>query len=165
MHNHASNCHTINAPWYTDSLHTAKRLRRTRERRWRCSTKQTDKVAYRNQCAVVAKQLSDTKQKYYPNKIIECADDTKTLLVDQHIQQFPSDDNDTHLANIFCDYFKQKIDNFRNDFTLTTETLSQDLKFNHFTPVSIDEIRKIITSYNPTTQQSPVSTIQYRHGS
>ena len=50
-----------NAPWYTDSLHTAKRLRRTLERRWRCSKKQTNKVAYRNLCAVVAKQLSDTK--------------------------------------------------------------------------------------------------------
>ena len=45
-----------NAPWYTDSLHTAKRLRRTLEQRWRCSKKQSDKVA---------KQLSDTIQKYY----------------------------------------------------------------------------------------------------
>ena len=117
-----------NAPWYTDSLHTAKRLRRTLEQRWRCSKKQSDKAAYRNQCAVVAKQLSDTKHKYYSNKITECAGDTKMLhsitnklLVDQHTQQLPSDDDDTHLANTFCDYFTQKIDNIRNNFTLTTE--------------------------------------------
>ena len=30
---------------------------------------------------------------------------TNKLLVDQHTQQLPSDDDDTHLANIFCDYF------------------------------------------------------------
>ena len=111
-----------NAPWYTDSLHTAKRLRRTLERRWRCSKKQTDRVAYTNQCAVVAKQLSDTKQKYYSDKIIECAGDTKMLhsitnklLIDQHTQQLPHDDEDTHLANRFCDYFTQKIDIIRNN--------------------------------------------------
>ena len=34
-----------NAPRYTSSLHTAKRKRRTLERRWRRSRKQTDRVA------------------------------------------------------------------------------------------------------------------------
>ena len=148
----------INAPWYTSSLHTAKRKRTTLERRWRRSRKQTDRVAYRNQCAVVAKQLSDIKQKYYSDKIIECAGDAKMLhsitnklLIDQHTQQLPRDDDDTHLANRFCDYFTQKIDNIRNNFTLTTETeesLSQYIKFDHFRSVSTDEIRKIITTYN-----------------
>ena len=58
----------------------------------------------------------------------------------------------------------QKIDNIRNNFTLTTkteETLPQDIKFDQFRPVSIDEIRKVITSYN----SSPESSIQYQHGS
>ena len=47
--------------------------------------------------------------------------------------------------------FTQKIDNIRNNFNLTTETektLSQDIKFDQFRPVSIDEIRKVITSFN-----------------
>ena len=76
---------------------------------------------------------------------------TNKLLVDQHTQQLPSDHDDTHLANIFCDYFAQNIDNIRNNFTLTTETeeiLPQNIKFDQFRPVSIDEIRKVITSYN-----------------
>ena len=41
--------------------------------------------------------------------------------------------------------------NIRNNFTLTTETeetLSQDIKFDQFRPVSIAEISKVITSYN-----------------
>ena len=145
--------------WYTSSLlHTAKRKRKTLERRWRRSRKQTDRVAYRNQCAVVAKQLSDTKQKYYKAKIIECAgyakmlpSITNKLLIDQHTQQLPHDDDDTHLANRFCDYFTQKIDNIRNNFALTTEpeeSLSQGIKFDHFRSFSTDEIRKIITVYN-----------------
>ena len=87
---------------------------------------------------------------------------TNKLLVDQHTQQLPSDDDDTHLANIFCDYFAQKIDNIRNNFTLTTETeetLPQDIKFDQFRPVSIDEIRKVITSYNSKScELDPIPT-------
>ena len=107
---------------------------------------------------MVAKQLSDTKQKYYSDKIMECAGDAKMLhsitnklMIDQHTQQLPHDDDDTHLANRFCDYFTQKIDIIRNSFTLTTETeeiLSRDIKFDHFRSVFTDEIRKIITAYN-----------------
>ena len=81
---------------------------------------------------------------------------------DSHTQQLPSDDDDTHLANIFCDYFAQKIDNIRNNFTLTTETeetLPQDIKFDQFRPVSIDEIRKVITSYNSKScELDPIPT-------
>ena len=86
---------------------------------------------------------------------------TNKLLVDQHTQQLPSDDDDTHLANIFCDYFMQKIDNIRNNFTLTTETeetLPQDIKFDQFRPVSIDEICKVITSYNSKSRELDPNT-------
>ena len=166
-----------NAPWYTDSLHTAKRLRRTLEQRWRCSKKQSDKVASMCRGSKAAQRYNTEILHYYSNKIIECAGDTKMLhsitnklLVDQHTQLLPSDDDDTRLANIFCDYFTQKIDNIRNNFTLTTETeetLLQDIKFDQFRPVSIDEIRKVITSYNsksceldpiPTYQKKPKKT-------
>ena len=65
-----------------------------------------------------AKQLSDTKQIYYSDMIIECAGDAKMLhsitnklLIDQHTQQLPSYDDETQLANRFCDYFTQNIDN------------------------------------------------------
>ena len=47
---------------------------------------------------------------------------TNKLLIDQHTQQLPSDDDDTLLANRFCNYFTDKIDNIGNNFTLTTET-------------------------------------------
>ena len=129
-----------------------------------------DNLTYKLDSGLIPiKQLSNTKQKYYSNKIIECAGDTKMLhsitnklLVDQHTQQLPSDDDDTHLANIFCDYFAQKIDNIRNNFTLTTETeetLPQDIKFDQFRPVSIDEIRKVITSYNSKScELDPIPT-------
>ena len=94
---------------------------------------------------MVAKQLNNAKQKYYSGKIIEYAGDVKmlhsitnNLLIHQHTQQLPSDDYETHLANRFCDYFTHKIDNIRNNFTLTMETeesLSQDIKFDHFRSV------------------------------
>ena len=65
-------------------------------------------VAYRNQCSIVAKQLNDTKEKYFSDKVDECAGDTKMLhkiadklLVNQHIQLLPTDDDDNLLANAF----------------------------------------------------------------
>ena len=111
-----------NALWYTDPLRTAKRQRRTLERKWRNSKMNIDKVAYRNQCSIVAKPLNDTKEKYFSDKVDECAGDTKMLhkitdklLVNQNIQLLPTDEDDTHLANVFSNYLANKIVNIRKN--------------------------------------------------
>ena len=43
------------------------------------SKSDVDKVQYRNQCAILAKQLSDTKAVYYSTKIHDCAGNPKLL--------------------------------------------------------------------------------------
>ena len=57
---------------------------------------------------IVAKQLKDTKEKYFSDKVDECEGDTKMLpkiteklLVNQHIQLLPTDEDDTHLGGIY----------------------------------------------------------------
>ena len=146
-----------NAPWYTDSLRAAKRERRTLERKWCNSKMNVDKVAYRNQCSIVAKQLNDTKEKYFSDKLDECPGDTKMLhkitdklLVNQHIQLLPTDDDDTHLANVFSNYFANKIDNIRQNFSLPInleQDTPPDIRFDHFRPLSVEELRKVINCY------------------
>ena len=50
-----------NAPWYTEQLRESKRKRKSSERKWRKSKKDSDKIQYRWQCATVAKHLTDAK--------------------------------------------------------------------------------------------------------
>ena len=113
---------------------------------------------YRQQCAVVAKQLNDTKTAYLSEKITKCDGNPKLLhklidklLVNQHQQQFPSHDNDELLANKFAEFFEDKIDKIRSNFTINNideippplDTLCLD----HFRPASYDEVYRLITSY------------------
>ena len=50
-----------NAPWYTNKVCDAKRLRRSYERKWRHSKSEVDRLLYRRQCAVAAKELNCAK--------------------------------------------------------------------------------------------------------
>ena len=91
-----------------------------------------DKVD-RNQCSIVAKQLIDTTEKYFSDKVDECASDTKMLhkitdklLVTQHIQLLLTDEDDTHLANVFSNYFANKINFIKQNFALPIN-LEQDI--------------------------------------
>ena len=158
-----------NAPWYTDPLRATKRLRRTLARKWRNNKMNIDKVAYRYQCSIVAKQLNDTKEKYLSDKVDECAGDTKMLhkitdklLVNQHIQLLPTNDDDTHLANVFSNYFTNKIVNIRQNFSLLInleQDTPADLRFDHFRLLFVEELRKVITSYNnKSCELEPIPT-------
>ena len=60
-----------NAPWYTETVRDAKHLRRTYERKWRRSDCDADKLQYRVQCNVVAKEIYNAKTQYYSTKIAE----------------------------------------------------------------------------------------------
>ena len=105
-----------NAPWYTEEIRNSKRKRRSLEKKWRHSKSDVDKVQYRNQCAILAKQLSDTKAVYYSTKIHDCAGNPKILhkltdklIVGQHQHQLPSSDDDVHLANKFRHFLTTKL--------------------------------------------------------
>ena len=76
-----------NTSWYTEALRDAKRCRRTKERKWRRTNSKADRLQYRQQCAVVAKQLSDTKTEYLSDKITTCNCNPKLLhkLIDKSL--------------------------------------------------------------------------------
>ena len=87
---------------------------------------------------------------------------TDKLLVNQHIQLLPTDDDDTHLANTFSNYFDNKIDNIRQNFSLPInleQDTPPDIRFDHFRPLSVEELRKVITSYNnKSCELDPIPT-------
>ena len=116
-------------------------------------------AAYRKQCAEVAKQLNRCKTHCYSNRVEECHNDQKslfkitdTLLVNQHQSKLPTYDDETLLANNFCNFFHAKIETIRANFNSEDldrqeETLT-DMKFRKFRPATLDEIRALILSCN-----------------
>ena len=77
-------------PWYTDTLHEAKHLRRKLERRWKKNRLTVNHQIYRDQCIVVNKLLKQTRIAYYSEKITACAYDQKGIYIclvtaDQHL--------------------------------------------------------------------------------
>ena len=158
-----------NAPWYTEEIRNSKRKRRSLERRWRHSKSDVDKVQYRNQCAILAKQLSDTKAAYYSTKIHDCAGNPKLLhkltdklIVGQHQHQLPSSDDDVHLANKFSHFFDDKINVIRNRFQLNSSALEESFSgenLENIRPATDEEVKALILSYsNKSCELDPIPT-------
>ena len=158
-----------NAPWYTEEIRNSKRKRRSLERKWRHSKSDVDKVQYRNQCAILAKQLSDTKAVYYSTKIHDCAGNPKLLhkltdklIVGQHQHQLPSSDDDVHLANKFSHFFDDKINVIRNRFQLNSSALEESFSgenLENIRPATDEEVKALILSYsNKSCELDPIST-------
>ena len=158
-----------NAPWYTEEIRNSKRKRRSLERKWRHSKSDVDKVQYRNQCAILAKQLSDTKAVYYSIKIHDCAGNPKLLhrltdklIVGQHHHQLPSSDDDVHLANKFSHFFDNKISIIRNRFQLNSSAVEESFSgenLENIRPATDEEVKALILSYsNKSCELDPIPT-------
>ena len=148
------------APWYTDEVDEAKRVRRQKERRMRYSQLAVDKQIYADQCKHVADLLLSSKQTYYTNEIMSNAGDQKSLfgvlnklMHRRQEQPLPSHESLTDLANRFADFFEDKILHIRSNLEdqrkqLTTHELDVcDVvppSLSEFRPASQDEIRKMI---------------------
>ena len=90
-----------NSPWYTEAIREAKKKRRSLERTWRRSKKETHRNAYR-----CIRMSEEAKTIYYTDKIMSCHDDQKQLfkitnhlLEDQHIVKLPQHISDLDLVN------------------------------------------------------------------
>ena len=137
-------------------MRDSKQLRRNLERKWRRSQQQSDRDAYRKQCAEVAKQLNGCKTHYYSKQLEECHNDQKsvfkitdTLLVNQHQSKLPASD-DVLLAKNFNNFFRDKIKIIRANLSCEElemqEDMLTDMKLINFRPATSDEINLIILS-------------------
>ena len=110
-----------NAPWYSEDLRMAKRSRRKLERKWLCSRLTVDHQIYREQCALVAKLLHQTKIAYFSSKVAECEGDQKKLFkIAKHLlgerseAVLPTHSLPCDLAEKFNTFFVQKISLIRD---------------------------------------------------
>ena len=120
-----------NTKWHTEKLRTAKQDRRKSKRKMRKSKLTVDIQIYREKCNFVSKLLLKTKK--LTDKIEEIENDSKQLVkLTNNIMGktketiLPSIEDQHQLANRFGGFFLGKIDNIRNDLSLTRGSSPND---------------------------------------
>ena len=151
-----------NTEWYSDELRAAKRDRRKAERRMRKSNLTVHREMFRDTC-LKTNTLLKCKKDYFSKKISEIEHDqkqlyrlTNNLMGNKRDVILPSHHDEKALADKFCEFFVGKISTIRDNLAATNnsssdncDTMRADIKFDgeplrSFSPVSSDELRKII---------------------
>ena len=144
-------------PWFSNSLNQLKRERRKLEREWQLSGSVFDYEQFKEVRNSYNNQLYRAKAGFFNDKTLNCGNDYKSLfrvINDILHTKKPSilPDHDCHreLAERFSVYFMSKIVSIRNSLSsstpeVTVHTPSASCSWDSFTPVSEDDIRKVIS--------------------
>lgn len=140
-------------PWYNDSIHSQRQIRRRLERKWRKTKAATDWQAYETQCQLVVQTIRQAKQAYYKEKLIASPSDAYQVvnsLLQVNNTQLPSCATDADLADRFVNFFMDKVTKIRS-FLDSCATDDQDgevsvcpHKLTSFVPITQDDLRKLI---------------------
>ncbi len=66
-------------PWFDDGIRSARRQRRSLERRWRHTKLEIHKQMYRPQCDVVSAEIDKARNSYYRSEIQKNMGDSRTI--------------------------------------------------------------------------------------
>ena len=148
------------APWFDAEYKEARRRRRKAEKEYKRSGLEHHKNAFINVRKETTTLAFNKKRDYFATKIDQSNGNSKVLfnclntLVDSKKEAvLPSHDSPLELAEKFKIYFRDKIKNIRESFTLTIEEDSQKIYFSgnsplaSFHPTTEEEIRSIIKTY------------------
>ena len=129
------------------------------ERKWRRSRLATDRQLYEHQHQVVIQLMETAKMDFYSSAVDQCSSDMKALyrLINKLLHRkgdpiVPTSSSDEDLAESFSSYFFDKILRIRNDLEPYVResaddhdsTSSGESHLRDFSPVSIEEVRKLI---------------------
>ena len=113
-------------PWYNNSIHTERRVRRRLERKWKKSNSAFDEQAYRSQKEHVNKLITDSKIMYFSDKCTNCNIKDMyaiiNVLLNKTAQVLPDCDSNTKLADNFLSSFKDKVDTIRSNVSSHPDT-------------------------------------------
>ena len=148
-----------NTPWYTEDIQEAKRRRRKAERKWRSSGLAIDLDILRTERVRMNKICAEAKAKYYQDKIAETAKDQKSLfkfadqlLCKQKDIRLPTHQNAEFLANMFAQFFTDKIQVIRDSFppiVIDGEPETEpESTMTSFQPISSESLKKTILAGN-----------------
>ncbi|PIK45462.1 putative RNA-directed DNA polymerase from mobile element jockey-like [Apostichopus japonicus] len=105
-----------NAPWYTDDLRQAKRVKRRCERKWLASGLEVHRQIFHEQCKTYRQMLTDAKRAHHQRCIADCDDRQLFRLVDKisypdntRSRILPDFTCAKTLANNFASFFDDKL--------------------------------------------------------
>lgn len=142
-------------PWYNDTIHQQRQLRRSLERRWRKTKLLVDWEAYEKQYQHVVQIIEQSKAAYYHDKLKSSQKDAhkvvKNLLYTRNVQ-LPSTTSDMELADMFIKFFVNKVIRIRSSLDQCTPDQQVDNMTMHgcpyhlssFSPISENDLHKII---------------------
>lgn len=157
--------------FYSHNVNIARAERRRLEKNWRTTRTESNLKAFKDQCRVTKKCLLIAKKEHYSTRINECGSNQKELfrildgLLHRKSRCLPTDQEDAVLAERFSSFFIEKIQKIRTDINinmnqrdssvhlLTSISASPRIvpQFDHFAPVSEQEVAKIMKSSNSKT--------------
>ena len=166
---------TFETPWRDLELRELRRKRRAAERAWRKGTGEHEVYAKLRKKFEI---LDFQKRCNYNRKSLEASSgDSKTLykkidrLLGNVSKDLPSHEDPALLAENFKNFFSEKVNNIRNNIEAEAETITADNtigesplscevpEFNCFTPITLDEIQKLITKLsNKCCDVDPIPT-------
>ena len=151
-----------NCPWYNETIHNGKLIRRRAERRWEQSKLEIHRQIYKQEVIAVNKLICIAKKDNFSEKIQDCGTDnkkpfqlSKKLMGKSDDVILPNCSSNTHLADEFDSFFIEKISTIRSNLQTAVETDSDlfkfDTKYEGFTMKDItssneEETREIITN-------------------
>ena len=162
------------APWYNSEILMAKKEKRKKERRWRRLRTEATRREYMDMRNRLNKIVLKRKCEYYRQKTFESRLNISKLykILDnltgnRKTNRLPDGFNDEVLANMFLDFFDQKIksivENFGSDILRAPSIMPiPDNKLLSFRRVSVEEVRATVQKVNMTYCDSdplPISDI------
>jgi hypothetical protein len=148
-------------PWITESVLNAQRKARALERRWRKHRTEENHETYKAARKYWSKVSDSSKREYNSNVVSDSRGDAGQLFRSlnkvmhrQSSNPMPDSNGPVELANNFCDFFKDKIDTIRSNFT---SDVAQALAYDRdivtspllqFREITEDELRKVIQESN-----------------
>ena len=109
-------------PWFSDELHLAKSEKRKAEKLWRRTGLTVHREIFKAEKVKYNNLLASSKASYYNQKITDCGKDSKALsqtmnelLYRQKVSKLPAYSSAEDLANRFSTFFKEKIDDIREN--------------------------------------------------
>ena len=141
---------------------SAKRERRRRERIWKSTKLESDRVAYRKACRTANRLINESRTDFMRDRLTESTDPkqkwrtVKDLLHSNSTDTILPDDECASLCTRFSDFFVSKIRNLKRTIMDKSNLLTNmqpfqeqyhsGHKFDNIPPVTPDEVKKLLSS-------------------
>ena len=149
------------APWLSETLRTERTPLRAAERKWHKTKQPEDLAHFHGLLSGFSLSLSTAKSSFYHTKIQSCTSNPRKLFstFSTLLKPPPPPPPSSLSADDFVTYFEKKVDDISSSFShLPQNTVSNTRNcipnitcLSSFSPLSPDDVIKLVTSSRPTT--------------